>query len=116
MNRLFDADYKPWTPGDADMQVADSLYEVFFDIEARGTVNHFLGKKSTDFCKQFFGAINDKGEKIILINCFCKKELDTFNKWKTDLVIVQDGGNCFFKMKINVDKKEFYDVRINGYA
>ena len=29
---------------------------------------------------------------------------------------VMDGGNCFFHLKVNIDKNEYYDFMVNGDA
>ena len=65
------------------------------------------------YYRQYFPVINDKGEKEIWINFFCSTMNDN---WKTDLVIVSDGGNCYFNIKINLTKNTSSDLRINGNA
>jgi hypothetical protein len=61
--------------------------------------------------RQYVATINSKGEKEIWVNCFC----NTCNKnWKTNLLIVHDGGNCYFNLKINLAKKTYYELTING--
>ncbi|KSA14159.1 hypothetical protein [Maribacter dokdonensis] len=70
--------------------------------------------KLDGFKRQYVPVINDKGQKEVWINFFC----DDFGieYWKTDLVQVDDGGNCFFNLKINLETKEYYELSINGYA
>ena len=65
------------------------------------------------YYRQYVPVINDKGEKEIWINFFCSTM--GYN-WKTNLILVEDGGNCFFNIKINLTKKEYSDLRINGSA
>ncbi|MDN3594179.1 hypothetical protein [Zunongwangia endophytica] len=65
------------------------------------------------FKRQYLPIINDKGEKVIWINFFCKDE----NPIPKDRIIMMlDGGNCFFNIKINLTKNTYYDLQINGYA
>ncbi|HMT10960.1 MAG TPA: hypothetical protein PKA39_04990, partial [Ignavibacteria bacterium] len=66
--------------------------------------------------RQFLGGITESGEKIIWINCLCKRESEVLKNWKTDLIIVADGGNCFFNVKVNVNRQVYYDLMINGNA
>ncbi len=65
------------------------------------------------YYRQYVPVINKKGEKEVWINFFCSIMKDN---WKTDLVMVHDGGNCFFNIKVNLTKKEYSDLRINGSA
>ena len=63
--------------------------------------------------KQYVPVINESGEKIVWINFFCS----TFNyNWKKEIIMVDDGGNCFFNIKINLTKKTYSELSINGYA
>ncbi|MGZ4054149.1 MAG: hypothetical protein ACXVPU_13435 [Bacteroidia bacterium] len=63
--------------------------------------------------RQYIPSINSKGEKEVLINCFCSY-MDT--DWKKDIVIVEDGGNCFFRLTINLSTKKADRLMINGIA
>jgi len=63
--------------------------------------------------RQFVPVINKKGEKEIWVNCFCGTHSDD---WKTNIVGVDDGGNCYFNLKINLTKKTYYDFGVNGEA
>ncbi|HWY34363.1 MAG TPA: hypothetical protein VNX68_06930 [Nitrosopumilaceae archaeon] len=61
---------------------------------------------------QFVPIVNVKGEKIVWINAFC----GTFgaNNWKKDIVLVMDGGNCYFQAKINLTTKSVFEIGTNG--
>ena len=64
--------------------------------------------------RQYVPVINEKGEKEIWINFFCNDwESDS---WKSDLMIVNDGGNCYFNLKVNLTNKTYSELMINGYA
>ena len=70
--------------------------------------------KKRNYRKQLIAVTNEIGEKEVWVNCFCHTLYD--NTWKTDIVIVDDGGNCFFNFKINLTTKKFYDLDVNGEA
>lgn len=36
--------------------------------------------------------------------------------WKNEFVNVNDGGNCFWKIIINIDKKSYEDFMVNGIS
>jgi hypothetical protein len=64
--------------------------------------------------RQYVSVINEKGEKEVWINFFNNDwESDS---WKTDLMIVHDGGNCYFNLKVNLTNKTYSELGINGYA
>lgn len=66
-----------------------------------------------NYKRQYIATLNSKGEKEVWVNCFCAAWKEN---WKNDLIIVKDGGNCFFHLKINVTTKKYYDLMINGNA
>ncbi len=62
---------------------------------------------------QFVPVINNKGEKEVWVNCFCDADS---SRWRKELIIVEDGGNCYFQVKINLKTMKWYSMGINGYA
>lgn len=66
-----------------------------------------------NYKRQYVVVMNDYGEKVVWINCFCG-DFD-FN-WKKTVIIVMDGGNCFFNLRINLTKGEYYLLMVNGQA
>jgi hypothetical protein len=66
--------------------------------------------------RQYIAVYNEYGEKEVYINCFNAKYIEELGYWKTKLVVVRDGGNNFFQLKINLSKKIYYDFFVNGYA
>lgn len=67
----------------------------------------------TRYKRQYMVVLNSKGEKEILINCFC--DHGGMN-WKRDLYFVDDGGNCYFTLKMNLTTGRYYELMVNGYA
>lgn len=69
--------------------------------------------KLKDYYRQYVAFINNEGEKVVWINLFC----NYFNTdWKKNVVFVLDGGECYFNLKINIEKGFAYDFEVNGYA
>ena len=89
----------------------------FIDIDKKHP-EYKLDKKNfiidlTRYKRQYVATINSKGEKEIWINCFC----DTHNKnWRTERIVVKDGGNCYFNLKINLTTGQYYELMVNGDA
>lgn len=64
--------------------------------------------------RQYVPVITAEGEKQVWINFFCDDFGDEL--WKTKLFIVEDGGNCFFNLKVNLSKQTYADLVVNGEA
>ena len=62
---------------------------------------------------QLVPRINKKGEKEVWVNAFCETRR---NDWKKALVLVEDGGNCYFDLDINITTKQYYGLEIGAYA
>ena len=66
-----------------------------------------------EYKRQYMVIKNDQGEKKVWVNCFC----DTLNEyWKKQLVIVMDGGKCYFNLKVNLSTEKAYELVVNGEA
>ena len=120
MDWLFGKNYKNWSPADNDIETAEKLFQQGFDNQKKGMGNKFEdrleGRTTDEYNMQFVGAIDENGDKIIWVNCFCKKEKDSFKKWKDEIVHVSDGGNCFINVKVNITKNTYTDFMVNGNA
>lgn len=66
-----------------------------------------------NYKRQYIPVVNDKNEKIVWVNCFYG---DWTENRKTNIVVVCDGGNRYFNLKINLTTKKCYDFRVNGEA
>jgi len=70
--------------------------------------------KLDGYKRQYLPIINDKGEKEIWINFFCS-DFGSDN-WKSEIIIVEDGGNCYFNIKVNLTSMTYSELSINGYS
>ncbi|TSD65929.1 hypothetical protein FFF34_000595 [Inquilinus sp. KBS0705] len=77
-------------------------------------VNNLAIKKPGNYYKQLIAITNHKGEKIVWVNCFCTP----YEKrhWKKGVVLILDGGPCFFNLKINLSTNTVIDFKVNGVA
>ncbi len=57
--------------------------------------------------------INEEGEKEVWVNCFCKTD---GQNWKKESIQVDDGGNCYFRVKINLTTGKYHDLMVNGFG
>ena len=62
---------------------------------------------------QLVPVINSNGEKEVWVNSFCEAD---GSRWRKEIIFVEDGGNCYFQLKINLKTMKWYSMGINGYA
>ena len=63
--------------------------------------------------RQYFPFVNSAGQKEVWVNCFCN---DFGKNWKNERLTVEDGGNCFFSVVINLTTKSYHHFIVNGEA
>ena len=99
-----------YVPTKQEIQTAEKVLK-----EAVKTENKIKGLNH--YTRQYQGMINEKGEKILWINCFCSNDPDKdFPHWRKHEVLVLDGGACFFNLKVNIITGKYYDFGVNGEA
>jgi hypothetical protein len=117
-NYPFNNSYKSTTLTQNDIYNVDSLliacttdYSNSLDKDNKEWI---IDLKNNNYRRQLIVVTNKKGEKEVWVNCFC----DTWrsDRWKTEIIIVDDGGNCYFNFKINLTTKKFYALVVNGIA
>jgi hypothetical protein len=117
-NYPFDNSYKPSQLTQQDINNVDSMliacvtdYNNSLDKEHK---QWSIDLKKYNYRKQLIAVTNKKGEKEVWVNCFCNTWGS--DKWKTEIMHVNDGGNCYFNFKINLATKKFYELGVNGEA
>lgn len=117
-NYPFDSTFHPANLTKNDVYIIDSLLVACVaDYNNSLEEDHnewIIDIKKHNYRKQFIAVTNKKGEKEVWINCFC--HVWENENWKTDILLVQDGGNCYFNFKVNLRTKQFYDLRVSGVA
>ena len=110
-NNLFSKDSKPST-----ISVAE-IHEIEAIIKKQVSIYNKSGReritKPEKYFKQLIAIVDSKREKIVWVNCMCEV---IGNSWKKSIPIVNDGGSCYFRVKINLTKKIAYNFNTNGVA
>lgn len=114
---IFDRNASPATLTPQDLEKIDSLLLVCV-ANYNKTVRQDLEFMKIDlvgrlYKKQLIAVVNSRGEKEVWVNCFCD---DFSSHWKTELLIVHDGGSCYFDFTINLKSLRYYDLSVNGSA
>jgi hypothetical protein len=114
---LFDNNYKSALLTQVEIDRIDSLILVcvtdYNNSLKQGYKQFSIDLAKHNYRKQVVAATNRKGEKEVWVNCFCRTWDD---RWKTDLMIVDDGGNCYFNFKINLATNKIFELGVNGGA
>jgi hypothetical protein len=66
-----------------------------------------------NYRRQYVCYTTKKGEKIVYVDCFCAIVNKDRHK---QMASVEDGGKCFFNLKINLTTKKYFDFYVNGSA
>jgi len=75
-----------------------------------------IHKKLNKYKRQYFGYIDNNGNRILLINCIWGSDSDAKEKWLKKRIYVLDGGSYYWNIKFNLDTDKLFDLEINGYA
>ena len=114
-----------------DFKLIDSLLKIQINSFNIQQEKEFLTLKESDpkfksdlsnwiidlknYNRQYVAIINSNSEKEVWVNCFCwswgENEI-----YKHQILDVNDGGKCFFQLKINLSKRKVYDFSVNGSA
>ena len=108
-----------WPVSDQDAEHADEGVEGYVRTEDPAIADN-LG----DYYGQIFGVIDASGRKLIHFNFVCSagiRELDNLGggyrlDWKHDLVLVNDGGHCYFHLDFDPATGEYEGFQTNGEA
>lgn len=65
-----------------------------------------------NYFRQYVISVNDNGDKIVRVLCFCTY----FGNWKTEIMRVHDGGDCYLNGIINLTKNKTEYFGTNGLA
>ena len=66
--------------------------------------------------RQYFGFIDSKGNRILLINCLWAKDKLYSEVWLKSRIMVLDGGSYFWNIKFNLTNGKLFDLDVNGYG
>lgn len=99
--------------------LADDIYEIEKIIKKEvdkynknSFHQYFFINNPNKYYKQFIAVINSNGEKEVWVNCLCSIQNEP--DWKSRIIAVEDGGSCYFQLKINLAEKIVYDFGVNG--
>lgn len=90
-------------PSTAELNKVDSIFKIC------ASKNHLIHSR---YNRQYLPYISKNGSKHVRVICLCKEGHN--NKWKDGIILVDDGGDCYFELIINLKTNTFSDLMING--
>lgn len=69
-------------------------------------------KSLKKYYRQYVVYLNEKNEKCVYINAMCN--VDIIPNWKNVLLDTSDGGSCYWNLKINLSKRIYQNLIVNG--
>jgi hypothetical protein len=109
---------KRFTPNANEIILVEKLIIQHLDtVRNKWNQSVFVHERLRKYIRQYFGYINEKGERIIYINALLRNS-DFIPKkdWSNDLVTVEDGGNSYWGIKINLSTHQLFEFRTNSVA
>lgn len=99
-----------WKPTKEDIQGLEANLSQVAHLKpdrGTGTINH-LGR----YFRQYV-AVRIAEQNLIYVNAFCSPLSED---WQKNIVVVSDGGTCFWQALYNPKTKRFSHLMINGLA
>jgi hypothetical protein len=98
-----------WTPTEADVRTLEAGLVAY--LKAAPGAPSDLWEKQATYLRQWAGILRD-GRRYIYASFFCAE----FAGWQSRIVVVMDGGDCFFQVMYDVEQQTFTNLMVNGEA
>jgi hypothetical protein len=76
--------------------------------------NHVMKIGEMLYYYQLFPYFNATGEKVVWVNALAKESVEKDDMWQNECVRVFDGYNYFWNVHLNLSKKEYQNLYVNG--
>ncbi len=103
---------KPTKLNQSEIQKVESIVSKTIGKYNEKQINALKIKDLGKYKRQFIPVINEGGKKIVWGNYFCRAN----KNWKREILVVMDGGNCYFNVFVNLTKSESEKLSVNGEA
>jgi len=76
-----------------------------------------IDKNLSKYFRQYFGYIDNNGNKILFINClWLEDNFINYSKLFKRNIEIHDGGSYYWNIKFNLNSGKLFDFYVNGYA
>ncbi|MEK6480609.1 hypothetical protein WJR50_23900 [Catalinimonas sp. 4WD22] len=115
-------DEKRFTPTRSEIELAEEALRSDLKKINRKLVNQdgtkynpIIHQNLKKYKRQYFGYLDEDGNRILLINAFWREDKSS-NNWLGERVLVFDGGSYYWNIKYNIDKHKLFGLQVNGNA
>lgn len=113
-----------FTPSAEDIEAAEGLLAKdlktmnVLQLNQGGGKGPIIHENLNRFVRQYYGYINECGEKVVFISCLLKANYSALNKavpnWLKGAVVVLNGGSNYWQVQANLNKPSLFNLEING--
>lgn len=114
-----------WTPTRSQLQVTNDIITQLIKENESDFKTYTDNGNYQNYYKQLIPYLSENGDHMIYLNALCStfvKSPIPYQKvnekgeigWESYFYVVDDGGNCFWQAQLNIDKKEYSQLSING--
>lgn len=101
-----------WTPAVSDVAELEAKLPAF--LRSSGAPRADAVMANLDRSKRQYLGYSLDGRKRIFVNGFCDGYSGQGTSWQTHLVVVLDGGPCFYQIHYDVQTATFAGLSVNG--
>lgn len=110
-----------FTPTKEEIIKAENALKYKLKETNRGLENQYnssiIHKNLKKYKRQYFGYINDKGEKVLYINSLWSKSVkENHWHWLNEIIWISDGGSHYWNIEYNLETEELMNLSVNGSA
>jgi hypothetical protein len=113
-----------WKPNQEQNILIDSIINAAAKKIYKKTYRYLSPDSISRFYRQYVCFVDSNGDSIVFVNALCHIFNDpVFDKnnnarlvradWQHHLIIVHDGGDCFWRIWINYSKKKYFRFSVN---
>jgi len=101
-----------WTPAADQIEELESLLPKYLGLHP--PIDDKPVTNLSAYGRQYFG-VTENNRRLSYLNAFCSPERFEDRREK-ELILVKDGGSCYFQIHFDAAKKEFTRLLYNGKA
>jgi hypothetical protein len=115
---------KRFTPSQEDIEDAEKLLAKkiqsvnSLQVNQGGVCGPIIHENLKRFVRQYYGYINEKGDKVVYISCLLKSNYADSAKqtpnWLKGVVVVLNGGSNYWQVQANLNKSSLFGLAVNG--
>jgi hypothetical protein len=99
-----------WSPTEEDVKSAEQNISQISSLKAENWTGKIRVSHPESYFRQYV-PVREAGRKLLYINAFCNEPP---KDWGERLVVVFDGGTCFWQAFYDPERQRFAHLTING--